>query len=138
MESNTIQPPQPQPYPHPNPQAQSTRNVWIGVGISAGVTAMLIAVGMVLLGIPGALLLGVFTTLYGIATGTDPNNVLPPDAAWPFAILLTILWPLFITPSYFISFFLLRKLHISIRIFVFVFLLLAAALILPTVLFFTM
>ena len=53
--------------------------------IAAGLTVL----GLVLLGIPGAILLEMPTWL-GLAEGIEG------DAAWPAAILVSLMWPMFI------------------------------------------
>jgi hypothetical protein len=117
---------------------KSNRNFWIGLAFCAGAAALLIALGMLMMGLPGGLLVAVFSMFYSIFTGTDPQDVMPADAAWPFAILVTIIYPLFIVPSYVAAFLPAWKLHIAIRIAIFLALMLILAILLPAVIYFTM
>jgi hypothetical protein len=57
--------------------------------VASVVAGVLMFVGLLLLGIPGAILLEIPTWL-GVAKGIEG------DGAWPAAILVTLVWPMFI------------------------------------------
>ena len=59
------------------------------IGVASITAAVLIFLGLLLLGIPGAILLELPKWL-GIVRGIDG------DGAWPAAILVTVVWPMFI------------------------------------------
>ena len=52
--------------------------------------------GLALLGLPGAACLGLVSPLVGLVTERRVEG----DAAWPLAILHTILWPWLLLPAY--------------------------------------
>jgi hypothetical protein len=62
---------------------------WLGwpVALCAG--------GIMLLGIPGALLMEIASPVSGLFTGKK----LPADSAWPMAIILALIWPWFMLPG---------------------------------------
>jgi hypothetical protein len=61
-----------------------------GFLISLGIAIAAAALGLALLGIPGAL---IFTLLLPIVSLFLSNTSIHADAAWPIAILITLLWP---------------------------------------------
>lgn len=117
---------------------KSNRNFWIGLAIAAGTAVVLVALGMMLMGLPGGILIALFGLFYSVFTGTDPQQVIPADAAWPFAIFVTILYPPFIVPAYVAAFLPAWKLPTAIRIIIFLILLFIIAILVPAVIYFTM
>lgn len=73
--------------------------------IIALVVAVISAIGgIVLLGIPGAILFELASPFVGLVFGRDALNALPPDSMWPIAIVITLLWPISIVVGYLLAF----------------------------------
>jgi hypothetical protein len=59
--------------------------------------AVVLAGTMLLLGLPGALWLGIVGVLLRVLWLIPGNAaLLPPDGYWPFALILSLLWPVWI------------------------------------------
>ncbi len=70
------------------------------------VVTVVIAVigGILLIGIPGALILELIALIYTALSINPPE--LTGDSVWPIAIMISLLWPIWLTP---LSLFLYRK-----------------------------
>jgi hypothetical protein len=77
------------------------RRRWWGLLIALGV-ALAVTVGGVipLLGLPGAFIFVLATPMLALVFGPGVHEAIPPDASWPLAIILTLLWPLCIVVGY--------------------------------------
>lgn len=64
------------------------------------VTGACMAAGFLLLGLPGALLISVASPFLRLLYGKDWKEVCSGDRAWPYAILLSLGWPLGIPPAF--------------------------------------
>ncbi len=74
-----------------NPKPHIPRLILISVGIG-------LLGGFILIGLPGALLLELLNLAYPIF-GLSPL-VLTGDSVWPVSIMISLLWPVTITPLY--------------------------------------
>lgn len=72
--------------PAKDPKGITAKGFLISLGIAIAVAVL----GLVLLGIPGAL---IFTLFLPVVSLLLSNTVVQADAAWPIAILITLLWP---------------------------------------------
>lgn len=74
--------------------------LWLAVLAAAGFGVF----GLIpLLGLPGAVVLELSAPAIALALGPGALDALPPDAAWPLAILLTLLWPVSIVAAYLLA-----------------------------------
>ncbi|HNP71622.1 MAG TPA: hypothetical protein PLO33_04715 [Kouleothrix sp.] len=77
-----------------------TRGFWFALG-----AALLSAVGgMMLLGLPGALIFAVATPVITLLFGAGALDALPADSYWPIAIFITLLWPPSIVAGYLLAY----------------------------------
>ncbi|MDF2630685.1 MAG: hypothetical protein K0R39_4516, partial [Symbiobacteriaceae bacterium] len=64
------------------------------------ITALVIVGGLMVLGLPGAVLFTLSRPVLALFYGRGFMERLPGDSAWPLAIGLTVLWPLGLWPLY--------------------------------------
>lgn len=62
-----------------------------GFATALGLKVAAIALGLVMLGLPGAAIFELSYPVIRLVYGEEPRVV--PDAAWPVAIYITLLWP---------------------------------------------
>lgn len=67
------------------------------------ITIIFIIGGTVLLGLPSAVILQISIPFIVLFLGPEASNLMRTEAAWLIAIVLSILWPLAITPAYYIT-----------------------------------
>jgi hypothetical protein len=76
---------------------------WKGFLISLGVAIAFALVGIVLLGLPGALAFALGSPFAELIYGSGVTGRIHPDAMWPIAIYMTLLWPISIPAGYALS-----------------------------------
>lgn len=82
-----------------------------GLGIALGAALAIALIGVIpLMGIPGALVFGVFSPLADLVYGRGTVQGLKGDTMWPIAILMTWLWPLSIPAGYLLAWGILPRL----------------------------
>jgi hypothetical protein len=81
-----------------------------GLIISALIAGASVLLGILTLGIPGALLFELSSPLLRLIFGADAINRLPPDSMWPIAIYMTLFWPISIVIGYALVAWLFREL----------------------------
>jgi hypothetical protein len=79
-----------------------------GLTIAILTTIASAGLGILTLGLPGAIVFEAFGPLLRLIFGTDALERLPPDSAWPIAIVIALLWPAGILAGYLIGFRLLK------------------------------
>jgi hypothetical protein len=67
------------------------------------------SLGILSLGLPGAIIFEAFGPLLRLIFGSDALERLPPDSGWPIAIVIALLWPLSIVIGYLVGFRLLKN-----------------------------
>ncbi len=83
-----------------------------GLIVALVLTGVCMVGGVVLLGLPGAILFELSAPLLQLLFGRDALKALPPDSLWPIAIIITVFWPLSIIGGYVVAF---RLLHATGR-----------------------
>ena len=87
-----------------------------GITISILAAVAVAGLGILSLGLPGAIIFGAFGPLLRAIFGPGALERLPPDSAWPIAILIALLWPVSIVAGYLVGFRLLRTAPIAVQI----------------------
>jgi hypothetical protein len=73
----------------------ATRPLWRDLLVWLGWPVALSFMGLLLIGIPGALLMELAAPAVGLFT----TRRLPGDSAWPMAIVVSLAWPWFLLPG---------------------------------------
>jgi hypothetical protein len=60
--------------------------------------------GMLLLGLPGAVIFTLATPVIRLLFGAQAREALPADSLWPIAIVITLLWPVSIVAGYLVAY----------------------------------
>src|SRR5262245_50238778 len=60
--------------------------------------------GILTLGLPGAIIFAACGPLLRVIFGSDALERLPPDSMWPIAILIALLWPISMIIGYLVGF----------------------------------
>jgi hypothetical protein len=90
-----------------------------GLIIAVAVAVAVAVAGMLLLGLPGAILFEMSSPFIALLFGAGASDRLPPDSMWPIAIYMTLLWPLSIVIGYMVAFRMLGDQRQWIRIMAF-------------------
>ena len=64
------------------------------------ITIVCIIGGFVLLGLPGAVVVEISKPFLALFLGPEALNLTQGDSAWPFALIVTVIWPPAIVPAY--------------------------------------
>jgi hypothetical protein len=73
-----------------------------GFLIASGVAIAVAGLGIVLLGIPGALIFELTFPMASLLVGVSKSTI-PADAMWPIAIVMTLVWPLSFPAGYLVA-----------------------------------
>jgi hypothetical protein len=84
-----------------------------GITIAILVAVACAGLGILTLGLPGAIVFEAFGPLLRAIFGPDALERLPPDSAWPIAILIALLWPVGIVAGYLVGFRLLKNTSVA-------------------------